>query len=89
MSGGITVTQVVRYPGQIQVTLLRTATPNEGTLTLIFADNPLVLRSWIVVDAQRRATRVSLYDVQLGGTFDQSLFSYIDPRALGGGGSSN
>jgi outer membrane lipoprotein-sorting protein len=84
LSGGITVTHIVRYPGQIQVTLLRTASPNEGTLTLIFADNPLALRSWIVVDAQRRATRVSLYDIQLGGTFDQSLFSYIDPRALGG-----
>ncbi len=56
LSGGITVSQLVRYPGQLQVTLYRTASPSEGTLTLVFADQPLALRSWIVVDAQRRET---------------------------------
>ena len=85
LSGDTTVTQVVRYPGQIQITLLRTASPSEGSLTLIFADNPLALRSWTVVDAQRQETRVSLFDVQLGGTFDQSLFTFIDPKFFGNG----
>jgi len=33
-----------------------------------------------VVDAQRRATRVSLFDVQLGGTFDQALFNVAIPN---------
>jgi outer membrane lipoprotein-sorting protein len=80
LSGAITVTQIVRYPGQLQLTLLRTASPSDGTLTLIFADQPLALRSWIVVDAQRRETRISLYDIALGGTFNQKLFSYIDPN---------
>ncbi len=80
LSGEITVMQIVRYPGQLQITIFRTASPGDGNLTLIFADNPLALRSWIVVDAQRRETRVSLYDVALGGSFDQSLFTFIDPR---------
>lgn len=80
LSGAVTVTRIVRYPGQLQVTLLRTATPSDGALTLIFADNPLVLRSWVVVDAQRKETRISLFDVQLGGKFDQSLFTFIDPK---------
>ncbi len=88
LSGDVTVTGVQRYPGQLQVTLLRTATPGDGTLTLIFADNPLALRSWRVVDAQRRETRIALFDVTLGGKFDQSLFSYIDPRAFDSGGST-
>ncbi len=79
---GITIQQVQRYPGQLQVTLYRTATPGEGNLTLVFADSPLALRSWIVVDAQRRETRVSLYDVQFGGSFDPSLFSYVDTSNL-------
>ena len=69
--------------------MLRTATPGDGTLTLIFADNPLALRSWTVVDAQRRETRVSLFDVQLGGNFDQSLFVFIDPRAFDSGLSNH
>ena len=80
LAGAVTVTNVTRMPGQLQVTILRTATPSEGSLTLIFADNPLVLRSWRIVDAQRQETRISLFDVQLGGTFDQSLFSFIDPK---------
>ncbi len=80
LSGDITVSRIARLPGQLQVTLFRTATPNEGTLTLVFADNPLALRQWSVVDAQRQETRISLFDVALGGTFDQSLFTFVDPK---------
>jgi len=80
LSGDITVSRITRLPGQLQVTLFRTATPNEGTLTLVFADNPLALRQWSVLDAQRQETRISLFDVALGGTFDQSLFAFVDPR---------
>ena len=89
LSGDVTVTGIQRLPGQIQVSLVRTATPGEGTLTLIFSDNPLGLRQWTVLDAQRQETRVTLYNVEVGGHFDSSLFNYIDPRALGnspGGG---
>ena len=69
-----------RLPGQIQVSLIRTASPGDGTLTLIFADNPLTLRQWTVLDAQRQETRVTLYNVETGGKFDQKLFELVDPR---------
>lgn len=80
LSGDVTVTSITRSPGQIQLTLVRTATPADGSLTLVFADNPLVLRQWAVVDSQRRETRVTLYDVELGGKFDPELFHFIDPK---------
>ncbi|HYZ61122.1 MAG TPA: outer membrane lipoprotein carrier protein LolA [Acetobacteraceae bacterium] len=80
LSGDVTVSRIVRFPGQIQVTLYRTASPQDGALTLIFADNPLSLRQWVVMDAQRQETRVTLYNVELGGNFDQKLFEFIDPR---------
>ena len=83
LSGDITVSRIQRYPGQLQITLYRTESPSDGSLTLIFADPPLTLRSWVVVDAQRQETRISLYDVQLGGTFDQSMFTFIDPKFFG------
>ena len=88
LSGDVTVTNFQRPPGQLQVTLGRTASPNEGSLTLSFNDNPLVLRQWTVLDAQRQETRVTLYNVELGGRFDPKLFEYVDPRLLGtsGGG---
>lgn len=91
LAGDVTVSRVTHLPGQLQISLYRTATPQDGTLTLIFADNPLVLRSWVVTDAQRRDTTVTLYNAQLGGTFDQKLFEFIDPRFFqnnnGGNGS--
>lgn len=82
-SGNVTVTGFRRLPGQIQVSLVRTATPQDGTLTLIFADPPLTLRQWVVTDAQGKQTTVTLYDVQLGGTFPDKLFEFIDPRFFG------
>jgi outer membrane lipoprotein-sorting protein len=83
VGGDLTVASLARQPGEIEVTLLRTASPSDGTLTLVFSDNPLALRQWTVVDAQHRETRVTLYDVKLGGTFPASLFRFIDPRLLG------
>jgi outer membrane lipoprotein-sorting protein len=82
LTGDVTVTGVQRLPGQIQVSLVRTASPGDGTLTLIFADNPLALRQWTVLDAQRQETRVTLYNVETGGKFDTKLFEFIDPRFL-------
>ena len=34
------------------------------------------------LDAQRQETRVTLYNAELGGNFDQKLFEFIDPRFL-------
>ncbi len=80
LSGDVTVAGLTRAPGQLQVRLLRTKSPADGTLTLIFADAPLALRQWSVVDAQRQETRITLYNVELGGTFNQKLFEFVDPR---------
>jgi outer membrane lipoprotein-sorting protein len=80
LEGDVTVTGMQRLPGQLQVSLVRTASPGDGTLTLIFADNPLTLRQWTVLDAQRQETRVTLYNVETGGKFDPKLFEFVDPR---------
>ena len=89
LSGGVTVTSVVRQPGQLQLTIQRTSSPGDGSLTLIFADNPLVLRQWIVLDQQRQETRVTLVDAQLGGTFESKLFQFVDPKFFGNGPVQN
>ena len=76
LTGAVTVQAIDREPGQLSLTLARTATPGDGTLTLVLADRPLLLRSWTVTDAQGNQTKVSLLDVVLGGTFDPALFDY-------------
>lgn len=82
LSGDVTVVSLDRQPGVLAVTLLRTASPGDGTLTLVFSDPPLALRQWVVVDAQRQQTRVTLYDVRLGGAFDQAMFHFVDPKFM-------
>lgn len=74
LSGDVTLTAFHHADGQLQLTLVRTASPGDGSLTLIVSDQPLALRSWSVVDAQGRQTRVDLYDIVLGAAFPQSLF---------------
>lgn len=84
LSGDVSVTGIERQPGLLQVTLVRTASPADGSLTLVFADQPMQLRQWAVVDAQRQETRVSLFNVQPGGSFDEKLFDVTDPRLRDG-----
>lgn len=89
LSGDVTVVGMAHPPGRIEVTLVRTASPGDGSLTLVFSDQPLQLVEWTVTDAQRQQTTVRLYDVQVGGSFDQSLFHFVDPNFFGnnpGGG---
>jgi len=82
IEGAVTVSGIERLPGQIQVSMFRTAAPGEGSLTLVFADNPLSLRQWVITDPQLRETSVSLFNSTLGGRFDQKLFETADPRLL-------
>ena len=88
LSGDVSVTSLQRLPGQLHVSLVRTAAPGDGVLTLIFADRPLALRQWTVLDAQRQETRVTLLEAEFGGTFDQKLFEQLFNEQLnqGGGG---
>ena len=81
LTGDVTVTGIQRQPGQLQIGLTRTKSPGDGSLTLIFADNPLVLRQWTVVDAQRKETHVTLYNEETGGKFSDALFSIADPAS--------
>jgi outer membrane lipoprotein-sorting protein len=87
---GVTIVSFVKQPGQLQIGIVRTASPQDGVLTLIFAEDPLELRQWTVLDAQRHLTRVTLSDVQLGGDYPDKLFEFVDPKFfqnnIGGGG---
>jgi outer membrane lipoprotein-sorting protein len=84
----VRVTSVSRFPGQIQVTMVRATAPADGSLSLVFADAPLALRQWAVTDAQRQETRVSLFNIQLGGSFPAQMFQFEDPRLKRQGGDA-
>jgi outer membrane lipoprotein-sorting protein len=82
LSGDITVTATERRGGFLHVSLHRTGAPAEGRLTLSFAEDPMQLRQWTVVDAQGRETRVTLYEIDTAVRPDLRIFDFNDPRFL-------
>jgi outer membrane lipoprotein-sorting protein len=73
------VTRFERGANLLRVTVVNPAEPDNGGLTLVFSSEPLALRQWTIVDQQRRATTVSIYDAQFGVALDPGLFVYRDP----------
>jgi outer membrane lipoprotein-sorting protein len=82
LSGDVTVTGMDRQGGFVRVTLFRTAAPAEGRLTLVFQETPLELRQWIVLDAQGKETRVTLYELDSTVRPENRLFDFNDPRFM-------
>ncbi|HUB12422.1 MAG TPA: outer membrane lipoprotein carrier protein LolA [Acetobacteraceae bacterium] len=87
LGGPVTVTGIRRLPAQLEVTLVRTNSPHDGSLTLLFTQNPLTLRQWSVRDAQDRVTHVTLYNIEQGMPLEPSLFHFNDPRSFQGMGN--
>ncbi|KXV05534.1 hypothetical protein AD930_12300 [Acetobacter malorum] len=75
LANDVTITGFQHEGGLVQVTVVRTSSPGDGSLTLVFYDNPVALRSWSVVDAQGRETRVTLFDVKSGISIPAGTFT--------------
>lgn len=78
-AGDLTVTRLERGANVFRVTVVRTKDSNEGSLTLVFGDNPLALRKWTVVDPQGVSTEVSLQNPQHGAPLKPELFRFTAP----------
>ncbi|HEX3862484.1 MAG TPA: outer membrane lipoprotein carrier protein LolA [Stellaceae bacterium] len=72
----VIVTRFTHTGSLIYVTVVETAQPDAGSLTLVFNENPILLRQWIVVDQQGKTTTVNLTDLQFGMALDPKLFQY-------------
>jgi outer membrane lipoprotein-sorting protein len=80
LSGDVTVTDVNRSAGELHVTLVQSDEPNQGSIQLSFAENPLELRRWTVVDAQGLPTHVVLERPETGLPLERELFRFRNPR---------
>jgi outer membrane lipoprotein-sorting protein len=79
LSGDVTVTDVFRTPGAVEITLLEAKDPGKGAMTLVFEDRPFQLRKWRVVDAQGLTTEVALLNPKQGVQFDSGFFYFREP----------
>lgn len=76
----ITVTDIKRDGGFLQVDLIQTDDPGAGSLTLALLEDPMTLKRWRVVDAQGLITEVELLDLQTNVDHPSNLFIYVDPN---------
>jgi outer membrane lipoprotein-sorting protein len=70
----VKVTRVARSAGGFAITVADAKGNADGRLVLDFADQPLALRGWTVVDGQGVETRVRLSGLAPAGALDPSLF---------------
>jgi outer membrane lipoprotein-sorting protein len=80
LADGVTITKFERGPGVIRISLVENKSPENGVLTLTFADKPLELRQWTIVDQQGKSTTVVLNDTRFGVAVDPKAFTFVDPR---------
>jgi outer membrane lipoprotein-sorting protein len=79
LSGPVTLTAFNAQAGQVQLTMVRTDNPGQGSLTVTLSDNPLVLRELRMVDAQGQVISVRLFGLQTGIPIDPDLFQIQSP----------
>ena len=81
LSDDITVKEVKRGGGLLQMTLVQTADPEAGSLSLGFSEDPFALKKWRIVDAQGLITEVELFYLKTGITHPANLFTYKKPKS--------
>jgi outer membrane lipoprotein-sorting protein len=74
LSGAVAVQSLVKEPGMIQITLVKTDQPTQGALTLALADRPLRLISVTVIDTYQRTLTMHLSDIDVAPTLTPSMF---------------
>lgn len=73
------VRSIERSSGQLRIKAIDPDAPDQGSITMVFNDNPLELTQWIVIDGQGLATTVALSDKRRNVKLDPNLFFIEDP----------
>jgi outer membrane lipoprotein-sorting protein len=74
LSGDISVIGVEQTAGRLTLTLIQTDDPQSGRVIITFADKPLQLRRWTVIDEQGRSVNMALDKVEFGVELNPALF---------------
>jgi outer membrane lipoprotein-sorting protein len=75
LSGAISVVSVGHAGGDLQLTLQKTDSPSQGSLTLDFAEMPFRLNAVTVTDAYQRASTLALSGINTDPALTPDLFA--------------
>jgi outer membrane lipoprotein-sorting protein len=74
------VESIERSAGQLRVRAVDPDAPGQGSITMIFNDNPLELAQWIVTDGQGLTTTVALSEIRRNVELSPKLFRLDEPE---------
>lgn len=77
LDDSVRVVGLERGPAVLRVTVEQNDETPQGRVTLVFADQPLTLKKWIVTDAQGVTTEVALIAPRVGVEIDEDIFDRL------------
>ncbi len=77
LDDSVRVVGLERGPAVLRVTVEQNEETPQGRVTLVFADQPLTLKKWIVTDAQGVTTEVALIAPRVGVEIDDDIFDRL------------
>ncbi len=77
LDDSVRVVGLERGPAVLRVTVEQNDEAPQGRVTLVFADQPLTLKKWIVTDAQGVTTEVALIAPRVGVEIDEDIFDRL------------
>lgn len=78
--GDVAVRRVVRSERTVTVELVNSDEPEQGSFTVTFADGPLRLQKWTVVDAQGVTTSVTLVSPAFNVPVPREVFMFDETK---------
>lgn len=79
LKDGVRVTRMTRGANTVEITLVDAKDPGQGSLILLFNEQPLQLRQWRVLDGEGAGSTVTLLNPEYGGALSANLFVFRDP----------
>ncbi len=80
LSGDVKVLSAAEEFGLITITITQSKKTDEGNLTLIFSDSPMMLKKMIVTDAAEKETQVTFENQAFDLSLEKDLFIMKDPN---------
>jgi outer membrane lipoprotein-sorting protein len=74
LTGDLRVEKLDRVNGLLEATTVQAKKPQEGKVIVRFAENPMLLRGWTIIDNRGNQVTVSLSEMQTGLQLADSLF---------------
>lgn len=78
--GTLNVTGFEKGANTVRISVVQARDPLAGELTLVFTENPMVLRKWVIIDAQGVITDLTLINSRFDFPIPESRFLAVFPE---------